>query len=660
MADEIDLSSNPFVPPASGRCAINELPSELLIHIFTLGWTPERDQEPQDEPDFDDVDSDGGTCSSVSSDESESVLQRKEDEHKQRHLPFNVLVSHICARWRDVAVGNPLLWSHVRFDGPPPYDRAVTYLERAKSAPLAITVDRTDDSDIETVDSEAGIYRPRDSDPDLSIIAGIMDLIVPYVQQWQALQIMVSFYPHMHRALEALGAAGPAPLLEVLQLYHYEDTDEHVRFKHPELREQPFRLFQGAAPRLTQVALWGVHLPWDKDGCPFLSGLTDLELAYHARDVRPSFYDFARILRASPGLRTLTLCLSCPADTPADWPASGLPAAPPAAEDAYDSAAAAPLVLPRLTDLVLAYLEPAYLLALLPRLALPALASLALDLEQDDYSALLAYLASPRSLPLPQPSLSLSSSSSSSPSALRGPGVAGAPGTRSLLAGLTSLKVASLPASEHVVRDAYRQLGALAALNLNADYLDSWWVDLLFPPSTDPARPSGFPVPAFRPRPRSKSRAGDGAVDGDGDGNGNGGEGAAGGELLLPRLETLTTTGVDGQRMRELVEARAARGRPLRAVLMNHEDDVTANDEAWLRKHVDRFEFFEGSDDEDLSDDEDDVFGEVLSDDGDNEWEDEDEDEDEDDDDDDEDGSDEDEEDFEDDDFDEFLVHVPF
>ncbi|KAI0670795.1 hypothetical protein C8Q78DRAFT_1032001 [Trametes maxima] len=602
MADEIDLSSNPFVPPAGGRCAINELPSELLTHIFTLGWTPERDQQP-DEEDIDDVGSDDGTYSSVSSDE--SVLQRKEDEHKQRRLPFNVLVSHVCARWRDVAIDNPLLWSHVRFEGPPPYDRAVTYLARAKAAPLAITVDRTDDSDVETVDSGAGIYRPRDNDPDLTIIDGIMDLIIPYVQQWRALQVMVNFYPHIHRVLEALGAADPAPLLEVLQLYHHEDTDEHIRFKHPELREQPFRLFQGVAPRLTEAALWGVHLPWSKDGSPFLTGLTELELAYHARDVRPSFYDFARILRDSPDLRALSLCLSCPAEPPSEWPSSGLPAAPPA-EGTYDPDAAAPLVLPKLTDLVLAYLEPACVLALLPRLALPALASLTLDLEQEDYSALLAHLASPRSLPPPQPA----------PLALRGPGVAGAP-TRSLLAGLTSLEISSLPASEAAVRDAYRQLEALISLTLNAGYLDSWWIDLLFPPGTGAGRPSVA---------------------------GSGAEVAAGGELLLPRLEMLKTTGVDGMRMHELVEARAGRGRPVRTVLMNEEDDVMTEDEEWLRTHVERFEFFEGSDDEDVSDSE---FGEVLSDDGDGEWEDEDEEDDEDDD------------DFE-DDFDGFMVHVPF
>ncbi|KAI0372148.1 hypothetical protein BV20DRAFT_978386 [Pilatotrama ljubarskyi] len=600
MADVIDLSSNPFVPPKDGRCLINELPSELLAHIFTLGWTPERDHE-SDEDDFEDVESDDGTYSTTSSEGSEPPhTEQEEKDEQERRLPFNVLVSHVCARWRAVAIDNPLLWSHVRFIGDPPYDRATTYLERAKGAPLAITIDRTVQDEDDFSMSEEEPDEPEDNDPDLEIIGGIMDLILPHVAHWQALQIMVSFYPHMHRALQALGAAGPAPMLEVLQLYHYEDTDEHLRFKQPELRAQPFRLFDGVAPRLTAVALWGVHLNWDKASSPFLSGLTDLELAYHARDVRPSFADFARILRSSPDLRTLTLCLSCPAGTPADWPPSGMPEVAPENADgaAMDVDSTAPLVLPKLTDLVLAYLEPVYLLSLLPRLALPALTSLALDLEEDDYSDVLAYLTSPRSLPA-------SSSSSLTRLELRRPGIAGTP-TRSLLANLTSLKIASLPASEAVVRDAYRQLEKLTALNLNVAYLDGFWVDLLFPQEP----PAG------------------------------GGSGAPPGELLLPRLETLTTTGVDGAKMRELVEARAARGRPLKTLLMNQEDDVTEEDEEWLGKHVERFEYFEGSDDEDV-----DVFEEVLEDDEDGDWEDED----------DEDAD----EDEEGDDFDEFIV-MPF
>ncbi|KAI0335912.1 hypothetical protein GY45DRAFT_1267392 [Cubamyces sp. BRFM 1775] len=611
MADVIDLSSNPFVPPKDGRCLINDLPSELLAHIFTLGWTPERDQEP-DSDDFDDVDSDDGTYSTISSEGSEpEPTPQEQEEEKERRLPFNVLVSHVCSRWRAVAIENPLLWSHIRFVGAPPYDRATTYLERAKAAPLAITVDRTIDEDEDDFSvSEDGSYTPEDNDPELNIISGIMDLITPHVAHWQALQIMVSFYPHMHRALEALAAAGPAPLLEVLQLYHYEDTDEHLSFRHPALREQPFQLFGGVAPRLTHVALWGVHLPWARDASPFLEGLTDLELAYHARDVRPSFYEFARILRASPDLRTLTLCLSCPAGTPADWPSSGMPESeePPAdgTAVAMDVDASAPLVLAKLTDLVLAYLEPAYLLSLLPRLALPALTSLALDLEEDDYTDVLAYLASPRSLPHQQPQhqqLALTPQQ-----LLRGPGVAGPATTRSLLSNLTSLKIASLPANEATVRDAYRQLDSLVALNLNVGYLAEYWIDLLFP------------------QPDSGSNSSSSSTS------------TSGGELYLPRLESLTTTGVDGARMRELVEARAARGRPLKTVLMNQDDDVTDEDEDWLGKHVDRFEYFEGSDEEEDVD----MLEEIFEDDEDGDWEDADEDEDED-------GFDE-----------ELVVHIPF
>lgn len=577
MADVIDLSSNPYVAPKDGRCLINELPSELLAHIFTLGWTPERDEEPESDEDFEDVDSDDDTYSSVSSEGSTPPrTEQEEAEDKERHLPFNVLVSHVCARWRAVAVENPLLWAHVRFVGSPPYDRAATYLERAKAAPLAITVDRTiDDADDFSMSDDS--YAPEDHDPDLAVIEGIMELIVPHVAHWQALQIMVSFYKHMHFALEALGAAGPAPLLEVLQLYHYEDTDEHLTFKLPELRAQPFRLFGGVAPRLTHVALWGVHVPWDRESSPYLTGLTDLELAYHARDVRPSLAEFARILRDSPGLRTLTLCLSCPAGTPDEWE-PGMPlTTTPSDAGTIDPEALVPLALPALTDLVLAYLEPAYLLALLPRLALPALTSLALDLEDDDYSELLKYLASPRSRP--------------PPSALSGPGVSGGATARSILAHLTALKVASMPASEACVRDAYREMQGLTALNLNADFLDAYWVDLLFPQP-------------------------------------NAGTGDAQGELLLPRLETLTTTGVDGTQMRELVAAREARGAPLRTLLMNEEDDVAHEDEKWLGEHVERFEYFEGSDDEDDMD----VDGvEVFEDDEDGDWEDEDEEMDEDD-----------------------------
>ena len=561
-----DLPNNPFLAPKDGRCIINTLPSELLSHIFTLGWTPERDQEDEEE-DFEDVDE--GASDELSYSSGSSVSGDEDDDHdgsrhgsrhgsedKSRKLPFNVLVSHVCQRWRDVALSNSLLWNHISFVGSPPYERALTYLARAASAPLALTVDRTADDENEefsesdyNVDEDEG---PKDNDPDLSIITGIMDVILPHIDHTQALQIMVSFYPQMHRAMEMMGACAAAPMLEVLQLYHYEDTDEHERFKWQELRDQPFVLFHGNIPRLTHVALWGVHVNWSKEGSPYLKGLIDIELAYHARDVRPSFYDFARIIRTSPDMRAMTLCLSAPAGSPSEWP-SGLPLS----EGDVD-VDGKPFVLSKLSELVLAYIEPSHLLPLLSRFSFPALTSLALDLEDDEYSDVLTYLASPRSLPLPQPP--------QAPLALRGPGVAGSPAAqraRSLLSNLTSLKIASLPCADALVAEAYRQLENVTALNLNMLYLGDGWFDLLYPQG-----PPGTHVVV------------------------------ATGEVLLPRLETLTCTGIDGRRMCELVQMRALAGRPVRRVLMNQDDDVTEEDEEWLGEHLDKFEYFEGSDEE--------------------------------------------------------------
>ncbi|KAI1789610.1 hypothetical protein LXA43DRAFT_559263 [Ganoderma leucocontextum] len=579
--DSRDLPEpNPFFPPEGGRCIVNELPSELLSHIFTLGCAWERDQHP-DEDDFEDVDegeSDDGTISTSSSlsgdDRSSTRSELDNEDRRARKQPFNVLVSHVCGRWRAVALDSSLLWTHIRFEGPPPWERALIYLDRAGKAPLSISIDRTVEEDD---DGSEGDYdsededEAKDNDPDLAIITEIMDTVVEHIEHIQALEIMVSFYPHMHRSLVKLGATPGAPMLEVLQLYHYEDTDDHDHFKLLELCDQPFVLFSGNAPRLTHAALWGVHLNWSMEGTPFLAGLVDLELAYHARDVRPSFKDFTRILRASPDLRTLTLSLSGPGGVPGEWASVNV-----STDDDEDDGSAmfvhssAPLVLSRLQNLVLAYLEPPYLLTLLPRLSLPALTELVLDLEDDDFTDLLSYLASSRSLPQPPPP----------PLSLRGPGVAGSPSppprARSLLSNLTALRISSLPCAESAVLDAYKQLDKLVAFNLNVDYLGGHWFDLLVP----------------SPTPSTSANT-----------NQN--------ELYLPRLEVLTTTGVDGARLRELVEARAARGAPLREVRVNDDDDVEEEDEAWLRRHLDRFDTFEGSDEEEVDvvdefDDEDD------------------------------------------------------
>lgn len=87
------LKSNPFVPPADGKCPVNGLPNELLAYIFTLGAEAEQEGENDEEEDEEDEEFDW--------DEDESD---EDDEDERRDLEFQVLVSHVCRRWREVAI----------------------------------------------------------------------------------------------------------------------------------------------------------------------------------------------------------------------------------------------------------------------------------------------------------------------------------------------------------------------------------------------------------------------------------------------------------------------------------------------------------------------------------------------------------------------------
>lgn len=94
---------------------------------------------------------------------------------------------------------------------------------------------------------------------------------------------MVSDYKVMYHTLKSLAGAGEASQLKALQLYHYEDEAENEdedEFRYEDMKEGLIP-FGGKAPQLKHVALWGVHLDWDK--ASFLEGLEDLELAYHSK-----------------------------------------------------------------------------------------------------------------------------------------------------------------------------------------------------------------------------------------------------------------------------------------------------------------------------------------------------------------------------------------
>jgi hypothetical protein len=342
---------------------------------------------------------------------------------------------------------------------------------------------------------------------------------------------MVNEYQIMYGILSTLADLPEAPQLEALRLYHYEDndSDDYDHFRPPHLK-QPFAPFRGRAPNLSQVALWGVHVDWET--CAFLRGLRleELELAYHAKDVRPPYDVLVRILAGSPDLHVLTLCASGPAGDPEDWPLDVIE-------------------LPSVKHLILAFVEPSYATALMKRLVFPNLSTLALDFDPVDYSPFLAQLTRP------------------------------APNQRhSLCHNLVDLKISGMQCSAAALATFYAALPNLSSLNLNCYHLPHHFFNYLYP----------------GPGPTGSKR------DDDDTGGGRGGGGC-----YLPKLETLTTSGICGKEMRELLINRKS-AVPLKHVLMDTAADVDTDEESWLRKEVETFEFFEGSDDEDVDDDDDD------------------------------------------------------
>ncbi|KAF9049663.1 hypothetical protein BDZ89DRAFT_1006531 [Hymenopellis radicata] len=402
------LKNNPFVPPSG--CPVNTLPNELLAYIFFLGMKMQEETEEMGDDDDEDELFDDFDIEDVDDDDDDDLFEPEP--------PFQVLVSHVCTRWRQVSVNEPSLWTVLKFNVGYSPDAIKSFIERSKGLPLDIVIDASASDEHyhehEDGDDEAEPHLSKDD------IAVIFDIIIPLAQRWRLFDMQTSEYEHMFHALNRLKEVPSAPLLETLQLYQYDDQSEELEagtFTPAEFRE-PVLLFNGDAPKLSALGLWGVHIDWDAS-LSFLAGLHDIELAYHFNDVRPSFATFAAMLQASPELKTLSLCGSGPAGPTKEWGSD-------------------PISVPSLTDLVLAQHDVEYIVTLFPLLHLPNVRHLALDFDGHDCTKFVETLAAPHNKE-----------------------------KRSLLEGLEHLKIGGLPSNMASQKTMLKQLANLKSLNLH-------------------------------------------------------------------------------------------------------------------------------------------------------------------------------------------------
>lgn len=104
LADHLKniIMSNPWVPPTGDKCPINDLPTELLAHIFTLGALEENDPDEEDDMYQENYDDEFEDIVENDEDAEDEDNEEEEEDEKATQLPFQVLVSHVCKHWRTV------------------------------------------------------------------------------------------------------------------------------------------------------------------------------------------------------------------------------------------------------------------------------------------------------------------------------------------------------------------------------------------------------------------------------------------------------------------------------------------------------------------------------------------------------------------------------
>jgi hypothetical protein len=540
-------NGDPHNPPREGNCPIDDLPDELLSYVFQLGVETEREEwdensDSSDEEQWEDVDdeqdsdetsddetSDGANAdeaSANSSDLSRALSVTESDLQDDCHtvdLPFQVLVTHVCRRWRSVALDSHRFWTVLTFRDHPRLAQTKEYISRSNGLPLTIELDCSTNDDTSDVKGLELSDASEDEKDLLSLedLGQILDLLEPEVSHWGTFIFHSSSYDYVQFLMSRLDKLPTAPCLESFQLHIYEERDNSVVI--PAAHKIRYLPFHGRAPNLKEAVFWGIHIDWEAALPNFLRGLRDLELSFLMDFERPTYATFAEIIKNSPDLRTLTL-------------SQGGPILPDGV--AFDSGEAwgpVPLAIPSLTELVLQYHEPKYAAALVQHLNVPSVTHLLLDFDEEDYSGFVQTLAKP---------------------------VKGR--DQSLLQQINHLKISGLPCDIASVEALLSQLVSLQSLNLKIYGPEE---EVIYDKLVNPQAPT------------TMSR---GVVDLP--------------KLFCPKLEEITTTGLDAKGMKALIIARRDAGAPLKRVHMAINHELLTDDELWIRENVEELHFYEPSD----------------------------------------------------------------
>jgi len=205
-----------------------------------------------------------------------SLLPFAADDSKYVPHLARIRVTHVCHRWREIALYSPYLWNYINFTKLTPAG-ITEILARAKMSPLHFE----------------GEITPRSK----ARFSALRRQLETHISHTRHLTLSGEF----HAVLERLKS--PAPSLVSLSL---------TKSCRPYISSQciiPDSLFNGTAPKLTRLELLGCSIGWKS---PLLKGLQTLKLTPSAQE-KPTLEDWLDALNEMSQLKTLILDSTTPA-----------------------------------------------------------------------------------------------------------------------------------------------------------------------------------------------------------------------------------------------------------------------------------------------------------------------------------------------------------
>ena len=195
-------------------------------------------------------------------------------------------ISHVCHQWREIALNQPQLWSHINFNTVS-FAGATKIIDRASSVPLYMEGQYDDDR-----------FGP------------FLHQLQEFLPHTRHLSIGAGSFGTMYRGLED-ALISPAPSLEYLSLFCRRDVNRVVA------DEQPINpdiqvidtLFDGSTPRLSCLILRNCNISWKYS---LFKGLKNLEIITPNEMARPTLAVWLDTLDEIPQLKSLTLHLASP------------------------------------------------------------------------------------------------------------------------------------------------------------------------------------------------------------------------------------------------------------------------------------------------------------------------------------------------------------